>query len=49
MNDVEKKEKEGGMGEDEKFRIKGDVQKIVDETNKNLESLFEKKEKEIIG
>ena len=37
------------LTEDEKFRAKEDLQKIVDETNNNLESIFEKKEKEVLG
>lgn len=34
--------------EDEKFRLKNDLQRLVDEVNKKLEELFAKKEKEII-
>jgi ribosome recycling factor len=45
--DIQAKEKEGIMTEDEKFRFKNDMQKIVDEVNANLEVLLEKKEKEI--
>jgi ribosome recycling factor len=45
--DIEKKEKEGGMGEDDKFRYKNEMQKIIDECGRNLEALFSKKEKEI--
>ena len=41
------KEKEGGMGEDDKFRYKAEMQKMIDDSNRNLETLFEKKEKEI--
>ncbi len=47
MKDIDKKEKEGGMGEDDKFRYKNETQKIVDECSRNLETLFTKKEKEI--
>jgi ribosome recycling factor len=47
--DIDKKEKEGGMGEDEKFRFKTDVQKLVDESNKRIADLLDKKEKEILG
>ena len=47
VKDIEAKEKEGGMGEDDKFRFKAEMQKLIDEGNKNLETLFEKKEKEI--
>ncbi|MFA6340814.1 MAG: ribosome recycling factor [Candidatus Paceibacterota bacterium] len=45
--DIQAKEKEGGMGEDDKFRYKTEMQKLIDDANKNLEVLFEKKEKEI--
>ncbi len=48
-NDIQAKEKEGGMGEDEKFRLKNEMQKIVDETNQKLEALAEAKEKEIMN
>ncbi|MES2416198.1 MAG: ribosome recycling factor [Patescibacteria group bacterium] len=37
------------LTEDEKFRAKEDLQKIVDETNRNLEAIFEKKETEVLG
>src|SRR3989344_3335665 len=43
------KEKEGKLTEDEKFRAKDELQKIIDEVNKNLETNFEKKEREVIG
>lgn len=45
--DADKKEKVGEMGKDEVFRIKQDLQKLVDEVNKKLEELFNKKEAEI--
>jgi ribosome recycling factor len=44
---IEEKEKSGGMGEDEKFRFKEEMQKIVDETNRKMEGMAEKKEIEI--
>lgn len=47
--DVQAKEKEGKLTEDEKFRAKEELQKIIDETNRNLEASFEKKEKEVMG
>ncbi|OGI91819.1 ribosome recycling factor [Candidatus Nomurabacteria bacterium RIFCSPLOWO2_01_FULL_46_18] len=47
--DVQKKEKEGKITEDEKFRAKDDLQKIIDEVNKNLEAIFSRKEKEVMG
>ncbi|MBU0999122.1 ribosome recycling factor [Patescibacteria group bacterium] len=47
--DIEKQEKEGKMTEDEKFRAKEELQKIITETNSKLEAIFEKKEKEVMG
>ncbi|MFA6076681.1 MAG: ribosome recycling factor [Candidatus Paceibacterota bacterium] len=47
--DVEAKEKEGKLTEDEKFRAKEELQKIIDEANRNLEASFEKKQKEVMG
>lgn len=48
-DDIQAQEKSGKMTEDEKFRGKDDLQKVIDESNKNLESLFERKEKEVLG
>ena len=45
--EIEELEKQGGMGEDDKFRYKKEMQKIVDEGNASLEALLAKKEKEI--
>ena len=47
VKDIDAKEKEGGMSEDEKFRFKAEMQKLVDAGNKSLEEVFNKKEKEI--
>jgi ribosome recycling factor len=47
LKDIEKKEKEGGMSEDDKFRFKSELQKILDDTNKVLDEILAKKEKEI--
>lgn len=47
--DVDKKEKEGGMSEDEKFRFKTEGQKLIDESTKKLEGFMAKKEKEILS
>lgn len=44
---IDDKEKEGGMGEDEKFKLKDDLQKLIDEGNKKLEELSAKKEVDI--
>ncbi|MCF7834391.1 MAG: ribosome recycling factor [Candidatus Pacebacteria bacterium] len=48
-DEIQKMEKEKKMTEDEKFRGKDELQKIVDEANKNLEEIFSKKEKEVMG
>lgn len=37
------------FSEDEKKRAKDDIQKCVDEANKNLEEIFDKKEKELMS
>ncbi len=37
------------LTEDEKFRAKDELQKIIDEANGQLEAIFEKKEKEVMG
>ncbi len=44
---IEEKEKAGGMGEDDKFRLKEEMQKIIDASMRNMEVMSEKKEKEI--
>jgi ribosome recycling factor len=46
-DDIQAKEKEGGMSEDEKFRFKTEMEKIIQDTTKNLEALCKKKEEEI--
>ncbi|MSR73034.1 ribosome recycling factor [Candidatus Parcubacteria bacterium] len=48
-NDIQAHEKEGGMGEDEKFRLKDEMQKIVDEAGGKLEALAIAKEKEMMS
>ncbi len=48
-SDVDKKEKASEMGKDDAFRTKQELQKLVDETNKKLEELYNKKEKEILS
>ena len=44
---IEDKERAGGMGEDDKFRFKEEMQKIIDESSKKLEESAAKKEAEI--
>mgnify|MGYP001615086147 FL=1 len=48
-NEIQEKEKEGGMGEDDKFRYKDELQKMVDEVGALLEGLAKKKDKEIMS
>ncbi|MEN9551657.1 MAG: hypothetical protein RI935_34 [Candidatus Parcubacteria bacterium] len=47
--DIDKREKDGEYGEDEKKRYREEMQGIVDEANQELESLFHKKEQEVMG
>ncbi len=47
--EIQELEKSGKITEDEKFRAKDDLQKIIDEINKKLEVLFEKKQGEVMG
>jgi ribosome recycling factor len=49
MKDLKAKVKAGGIGEDEMFRHEKEIQKFVDDTNKKLDDLYSKKEKEIIA
>ncbi|MFA6404392.1 MAG: ribosome recycling factor [Candidatus Paceibacterota bacterium] len=49
IKDLQAKEKEGGMGKDDIFRLKNEIQKFVDEGNKKLDESFTKKEKEIMN
>jgi len=49
IKDLQAKEKDGGYGKDEIFRLKNEVQKMVDELGKKLEENFAKKEKELLG
>lgn len=47
-NDIQTKEKEGGMSEDEKFRYKDELQKIVDEAANKFAEHGQRKETEIL-
>lgn len=47
LNDFKLQEKEGTMSEDEHFRAKEELQKLVDEANRKFEALAEHKEREI--
>lgn len=46
-SDIQKKQKEGELSEDEKFSSKEEMEKIIKEGNKQLEELAEKKEQEL--
>jgi ribosome recycling factor len=48
-DEIQKLEKEGKMTEDEKFRAKEDLQKVIDEINRKLEDIFGRKEKEVLN
>lgn len=45
--EIDDVEKNGGMSEDDKFKFKEDLQKKMDEFNKNLDEEIEKKKREI--
>ncbi|HEY9584138.1 MAG TPA: ribosome recycling factor [Candidatus Paceibacterota bacterium] len=47
VKDIEDKNKKKEMTDDEKFRNKADLQKLVDDFNKKLDEHYSKKEKEI--
>ena len=44
---IEDKEKAGSMGEDDKFRLKEEMQKIIDDISRKLKELAERKEADI--
>jgi ribosome recycling factor len=47
--DIQAKEKDGLITEDEKFRYKDELQKFIDEANSRLEEFAERKEKDILS
>lgn len=49
LEDIEAKKKEAKLTEDEMFKAKEELQKITTEINGNLEAIFEKKEREVMG
>lgn len=49
VDDIKKKEKAGEMSEDDAFKAKEALQKLVDESNAHLESSAKQKETEIAG
>lgn len=46
---IDAEAKEGMYGEDDQRKYREDMQKIVDAANQELEELFQKKEKEVMG
>lgn len=47
--DIDAREKAGEYGEDDRMRYREDMQELVDDANAELEALFAKKEKEVMG
>ncbi len=47
--DIDAQAKEGNYGEDDRVRFRDEMQSIVDAANGELEALFDKKEKEVMG
>ncbi len=47
-SEVQKNEREGEISEDEKFKAKDDLQKIVDEYNKKLNEIETKKKQDLM-
>jgi ribosome recycling factor len=47
--EIDAKAKEGEYGEDDRMRYRAELQKLIDQANAELEELFSKKEKEILG
>ena len=48
LGDIDQKEKSGVFSEDDKFRFRNELQKLVEDINGKLEDIFERKEKEIL-
>lgn len=48
-SDIQKKERDGEIPEDDKFRFKDEMQKKVDAANASFDDMLARKEKEIIG
>lgn len=47
--DIQDKERKGEMPEDDKFRLKDELQKIIDRANDKIQEIFDRKEKEVLG
>jgi len=48
-SDIQEQEKAGQISEDDKFKAKDELQKIIDGVNNKIAELAERKEKEIFG
>lgn len=48
-SDIQKREKDGEMSEDDKFRAKEAMESLVKEANEKLEAAAKRKEEEILG
>lgn len=48
-NDIQDKERAGEISEDEKFRLKDELQKMIDAGNNSFDETVERKKKEIAG
>lgn len=48
-NDIQQKEKDGELTEDDKFRLKTEMQKLVDDAGAKLETHADKKEQEMMS
>jgi ribosome recycling factor len=48
-SDIQKKERDGDISEDDKFRFKGEMQKRVDAANAAFDESLARKEKEMLG
>ncbi len=46
-SEIQQQERDGDISEDEKFRYKDELQKLIDAANDELETFFTKKEEEI--
>ena len=47
IKEVDAQEKSGAISEDEKFRLKAELQKMIDDAGRVLDDIFNKKENEI--
>ena len=47
-DDIQHKERSGEMPEDDKFRAKEDMQRIVDSVTKSIEEMADRKEKDVL-